>query len=274
MRINIASKKIEDNTILSNVSLYISQGERIMISGPSGCGKSLLLSLIRGDKKFQGNIEFDLGEQLRYIPQGLALNTQIPMFKSVRNAAWRNNMSFWEAQKEAENYLSLFSMDNPDQYRTKIENLSGGQQRRVMCAQKLCGHAQYTTILADELDSGLDSNTATVIFQNLARASRKYNHTLIAISHNNEEDIWASFTRLILLGRSEEAGYTVAYDGSPDDVAEHFCGISCRESSKLLGLLKLPPSLRNERMHEILKNGMNENELFAAYFDEPVIRSA
>lgn len=249
MRITIESKEFEGNTVLRDINLYINQGERIMISGPSGCGKSVLMSIIRGDKKYQGNVEFNLGERLRYIPQGLALNTQIPMFKSVHYAAWRNNMSFKDAKKEAKNYLKLFSMDNPDHYNTKIEQLSGGQKRRVMCAQKLCGHAQYSTILADEIDSGLDSNTATVIFQNLAHASQKYNHTLIAISHNNEEDIWASFTRLILLGQSEEEnGYTVAYDGCPNDVEEYFHGISCKQSSKLLGLLKLPPSLREEMM--------------------------
>ena len=62
--------------------------------------------------------------------------------------------------------------------------LSGGQQQRVAIARALA--AKPSIILADEPTGNLDSKTTEEVMDLMKKSIKKYNQTLIMITHNNE----------------------------------------------------------------------------------------
>ena len=54
IRIKDAVKKYGDNTIISDLSLNIKEGEFFTLLGPSGCGKTTLLRMIAGFNSIEG----------------------------------------------------------------------------------------------------------------------------------------------------------------------------------------------------------------------------
>ena len=62
--------------------------------------------------------------------------------------------------------------------------LSGGQQQRVAIARALI--TKPAIILADEPTGNLDSKTSIDVLELLQQTSRKFNQTVVMITHNNE----------------------------------------------------------------------------------------
>ena len=154
---------------LNDVDLEVKQGEFLAITGESGSGKTTLLNCLGSlDRPTSGKIIF----------QNFNL---IPVLNVEENIVLPLNLDNTPPDKEfLEELLKLTGLD------VKRNNypheLSGGQQQRVSFARALIHKPRI--ILADEPTGNLDSKNSREIISILKSSIKKYNQTLILITHD------------------------------------------------------------------------------------------
>ena len=179
---------------LSNVSVEIKKGEFVAVVGASGSGKSTFLNVcggldiptsgevIVGGKKLAGLGADELTEFRRkhigFVFQNYNL---IPVMTVKENIVLPvqigGKMEDGELYNRVVNALGLAGLEN----RLPSE-LSGGQQQRVAIGRALI--TRPALILADEPTGNLDSQNSSEVIALLREASRKYEQTIIMITHN------------------------------------------------------------------------------------------
>lgn len=181
---------------LDGVNLIVQRGEFIAIVGTSGSGKSTLLNMAGGlDNPTSGNVVIDGKEisdmsdeeltifrrrQIGFIFQNYNL---VPMLNVYENIVLPIEL---DGNKVDKNYINqiveLLHLKEKQNYFPN--NLSGGQQQRVAIARALA--SKPSIILADEPTGNLDSHTGQEVLGLLKMSIKKFNQTLIMITHNME----------------------------------------------------------------------------------------
>ena len=179
---------------LKNINLSIKKGEFIAIVGPSGSGKSTLLHLLGGvDKPTSGNVFindiniYDLKEKdlaiFRRINVGLIYQfyNLIPVLTVKENILLPAELDNRKIDKE---YLEdlLKTLDLKERENHLPSELSGGQQQRTSIGRALINRPSI--VLADEPTGNLDSKNSKEIVELLKVSVKKYNQTLIMITHD------------------------------------------------------------------------------------------
>ncbi|MGL5820776.1 MAG: ABC transporter ATP-binding protein [Sarcina sp.] len=181
---------------LNNVSFNIERGEFIAIVGESGSGKSTLLHLLGGlDKATSGEIIIEGENILNLKDDNLAIFRRrsigfvfqffnlIPILNVEENIKIPVLLDGNKVDTEYYNeILRLLGIDNRKNHLPS--ELSGGQQQRVSIARSLIN--KPSIILADEPTGNLDSKTSKEIIELLKMTSKKYNQTLIIITHDKK----------------------------------------------------------------------------------------
>lgn len=181
-------------TAINNINFSVKKGEFVAIVGPSGSGKSTLLHLIGGvDKPTSGKVFIDdmdiygLKENqlsiLRRRKVGFVFQAYnlIPVLTAEENILMPLLLDNKKADKE---YLEelLQILDLKDRRRHLPSQLSGGQQQRVSIGRALAN--KPSIILADEPTGNLDTKNSKEVLELLKYSSKKYNQTLILITHD------------------------------------------------------------------------------------------
>lgn len=179
---------------LKNINLSIKKGEFIAIVGPSGSGKSTLLHLLGGvDKPTSGNVFindiniYDLKEKdlaiFRRRNVGLIYQfyNLIPVLTVKENILLPAELDNRQIDKE---YLEdlLKTLDLKERENHLPSELSGGQQQRTSIGRALINRPSI--VLADEPTGNLDSKNSKEIVELLKVSVKKYNQTLIMITHD------------------------------------------------------------------------------------------
>lgn len=179
---------------LDNVSFSIEKGEFVAIIGPSGSGKSTLLHILGGvDRPTSGKVfmdEQDVYEQneeqlaifrRRYVGLIYQFYNLIPVLNVVENMTLPVLM---DGRKVDNARLSeLINILGLDKRLKNLPNqLSGGQQQRVSIGRALMNTP--AVVLADEPTGNLDSKNSQEIMQLLKESNKKFNQTLIVITHD------------------------------------------------------------------------------------------
>jgi putative ABC transport system ATP-binding protein len=179
---------------LDNVSFSIEKGEFVAIIGPSGSGKSTLLHILGGvDRPTSGKFYMDgqdvyeqNEEQLaifrrRYVGLIYQFYNLIPVLNGVENMTLPVLM---DGRKVDNARLSeLINILGLDKRLKNLPNqLSGGQQQRVSIGRALMNTP--AVVLADEPTGNLDSKNSQEIMQLLKESNKKFNQTLIVITHD------------------------------------------------------------------------------------------
>jgi len=181
-------------TILDQVSLQVSPGERIAITGASGAGKSTLLGLLAGlDLPTSGKVWLGASEltaldedgraALRANEVGFVFQSfhLIPSFTALENVMLplelaNNDQARQTAMQALQNVgLGKRSGHYPRQ-------LSGGEKQRVAIARAYV--VQPTVLFADEPTGNLDHQTGETVIDILFRMNREYGTTLVLVSHD------------------------------------------------------------------------------------------
>ncbi|MDU1005918.1 ABC transporter ATP-binding protein [Clostridium butyricum] len=192
---------------LDNVSLTIEKGEFTAIIGSSGSGKSTLLHAIAGvDVPTSGKIYLEGQDVYGQNNEKLAIfrrrqvgliyqfHNLIPTLNVVENITLPILM---DKRRVNQNRLNdLLDMLGLKDRKTHLPNqLSGGQQQRVAIGRALMNAP--AVMLADEPTGSLDSKNGNEIIQLLKESHKKYNQTLIIVTH--DENIALQADRIICI---------------------------------------------------------------------------
>ena len=181
---------------LDSISFEIEEGQFIAIIGPSGSGKSTLLHTIAGlENPTNGKVYFcdkdvyDLSKKeltiLRRQQIGIIYQfyNLIPTLNVEENILLPIELDKKKVDKEKLNEIIKFlNLDNRKKHLPS--ELSGGQQQKVAIGRALI--INPTIILADEPTGNLDSNSSNEIIKLLKDTNKKYNQTIMLITHNLE----------------------------------------------------------------------------------------
>lgn len=192
---------------LDNVSFSVEKGEFVAIIGPSGSGKSTLLHLLGGvDKPDSGKVYidgtdiYDLNEtnlaifRRRQVGLIYQFYNLIPVLNVEENITLP--MLLDEKKPDREQLEKLLEILQLTERKHHLPNqLSGGQQQRVSIGRAIINNPSI--VLADEPTGNLDSKNSEDIMELLKESNRRYNQTLIVITH--DESIALQADRVIAI---------------------------------------------------------------------------
>ena len=192
---------------LDNVSFSIEKGQFVAIIGPSGSGKSTLLHILGGvDKPTSGKVYVDGIDVYAQNDEQLAIfrRRQVGLIYQFYNLIPVLNVTenitlpvLMDGQKVNEERLKeLLEVLKLEERQKHLPNqLSGGQQQRVSIGRALMNAP--AVVLADEPTGNLDSKNSQEIVELLKLSNKKYNQTLIMITH--DENIALQADRIIAI---------------------------------------------------------------------------
>ena len=214
----------ESQFVLRNLSFSVPQGEMFIIIGPNGAGKTTLIKLMVGISKSQpGQIEIlqtpignysqkRLAKALAYVPQGLPVGFPFTVAETVLlGRAPHQKVLGLASQNDLDIARQAMKFTEVEHLaRRKLDQLSGGEQQRVLIARALCQQPQV--ILLDEPTASLDLSHQIRIMDLMERLKTEKGVTVVMVSHDvNLAAMYAD--QLLLL----KAGQIVCM-GSPDEV--------------------------------------------------------
>ena len=180
---------------LKDVSFTLEQGEFAAVVGESGSGKSTLLNCIgaldmptSGNVLMDGQDLFSMKEEQRTVFRRRNIGFVFQSFQLVADLTVEQNIMFpilVDYRKPEpgpiEEILGVLGL----KYRRHHlpSQLSGGQKQRVAIGRALITRTKL--ILADEPTGNLDSKNSQDVMDLLTKASRRYQQTILMITHNN-----------------------------------------------------------------------------------------
>ena len=179
---------------LKKASFTVPKGEFVAIVGESGSGKTTLLNMIGAlDTPTSGKVFIDGKDILAMKEKRLTIFRRrkigfiFQSFNLIPELTVEQNMIFpvlLDYQKPDKRYLEeLLSVLNLKERRHHLPGqLSGGQQQRAAIGRALM--TRPSLILADEPTGNLDTQNSSEVMALLKETSRKYEQTIIMITHN------------------------------------------------------------------------------------------
>jgi putative ABC transport system ATP-binding protein len=181
--------------ILKNVNFFVKEGEYVAIMGPSGSGKSTLLGILSCiDKQTAGkvminnvdvaNLSKDELTEFRNKNIGIVFqsfnlisvlnageNIEVPLFFSKKQIDW---------ESKVDELIKIVGLG--DKKKSFPRQLSGGEQQRIAIARAFAGEPKI--LFADEPTGALDSKNTEMVLQIFDKFKKKYNMTIIIITHD------------------------------------------------------------------------------------------
>ena len=202
---------------LDNVSFSVPKGQFLAIIGASGSGKSTLIHILGGvDKPTSGKVFLNGQDVYAQNEEQLAIFRRrqvgliyqfynlIPVLNVTENITLPLLMDSRKVDKQRlDELLTTLSLKGRENHLPN--QLSGGQQQRVSIGRALINAP--SVVLADEPTGNLDSKNSHEIMELLKLFNKKYNETLIVITH--DENIALQADRILTLADGKIAGDTV-----------------------------------------------------------------
>lgn len=179
---------------LKNISFSVNRGEFTAIIGASGSGKSTLLHALGGlDRPSSGKVYLDgediykLNEEKLAIFRRRNIGFVFQFFNLIPVLDVEENIglpALLDKEKVDKDYLEevISMLGLKERINHLPSELSGGQQQRVSIGRALIN--KPAIILADEPTGNLDSKNSKEVMELLRLSSKKYNQTLIVITHD------------------------------------------------------------------------------------------
>ena len=169
------SKSITDKVLFEETDFSINEGEKVGVIGVNGTGKSTLLRMLAGE------LETDEGEiikagfvKIKFLPQNPVFPDGMTIYDYVISMN-ENEHNNWNVEGEAKNILNILGFED---YNLVVNNLSGGQKKRVALAATILSHCDL--LILDEPTNHLDSFMSAWLEEYL----KKMKTALVMVTHD------------------------------------------------------------------------------------------
>ena len=187
---------VRGQTILSNISFEIFEGEYIAIIGPNGGGKTTLIRMLLGlESPTSGEIklfgkklkEFKEWYKIGYVPQRASLvdeNFPATVEDIVKMGRVAKRGLFAGISREDKERVedAMSKMDILHLRHKMVGTLSGGQRQRVMIARALASSPKI--LILDEPNTGVDVKSQQRFYTLLSKLNKEENITILFITHD------------------------------------------------------------------------------------------
>lgn len=204
VRLENISVSFDDQPVLQDLNLQISDGEFVTLLGPSGCGKTTTLRIIGGFvKPDSGSVFFDERSitdlpphkrQVNTIFQRYALFPHLNVFENVAFGMRVQKKKNAEIHETVEKMLKLVNLSGFE--KRSVHTLSGGQQQRVAIARALANNPKV--LLLDEPLAALDLKLRKDMQAELKNIQKSLGITFIYVTHDQEEALSMSDTVVVM----------------------------------------------------------------------------
>lgn len=190
LRLEHLVKDFSGTKAVNDVSITIQDGKLTGLLGPSGCGKSTTLYLISGlESPTSGRIFFGDRDVTALPPEKRGIGLVFQNYALYPHLTVEQNIAFpLVNHKEGKEEIRRRTLEMArlvqieDLLKRKPGQLSGGQQQRAAIGRALM--TRPSLILADEPTGNLDTQNSSEVMALLKETSRKYEQTIIMITHN------------------------------------------------------------------------------------------
>jgi len=193
-----------ENTVVSDVSMELKQGQITTLIGPNGAGKTTLvkavLGLLQADS---GTIDKQQGLRIGYMPQKLHIDSTFPLTveRFLKTAAFYSRDKMLQALQDVGADKLL---------KQSVHSLSGGEMQRVLLARALLQNPQL--LVLDEPAQGVDINGQVELYSLIARIRDQHGCAVLMISHDLHL-VMAATDQVICLNRH------ICCSGHPEQVS-------------------------------------------------------
>jgi len=174
------SKSYGERAIVNDMSVRVGRGDRIGIIGPNGAGKTTLLRMLTG-ALVPDTGAVKLGANIQMVTLDQSRESLDPK-ATLKDALTGNNSDMVDVggkQKHVVGYMKEF-LFGPEQVRTPVEKLSGGERGRLMLARALAKPSNL--LVLDEPTNDLDLETLDLLQEMLS----DYSGTVLLVSHDRD----------------------------------------------------------------------------------------
>ena len=200
------TKRYGGKTLIEDFSILVARGDRVAIAGPNGAGKTTLLKILTGELepdegtvRHGANLEITSLEQTRETLDGSETLTD------TLTGGRGDSVTVNGRQRHVASYLKDF-LFQPEQLRSPVSALSGGERARLMLARALARPSNV--LVLDEPTNDLDLETLDLLQELVS----DYPGTVLLVSHDRDflDRTATSLVTLDPAGRWHEyaGGYT------------------------------------------------------------------
>ena len=173
------SKSYEDKNLIDNFSTIIQRGDRIGIIGSNGSGKTTLLNILTGKTEpDKGKVHLGKNLDIQILDQKRdSLDNNMTLANALTGGG--DTVEINGVSKHVIGYMKSF-LFSPEQARTPLKVLSGGERGRIMLARALAKSSNF--LILDEPTNDLDIETLDLLQELLS----EYKGTVILVSHDRD----------------------------------------------------------------------------------------
>ncbi|WP_395666263.1 ABC-F family ATP-binding cassette domain-containing protein [Methylocella sp.] len=210
------TKSYDGRPIVANFSTRVLRGDRLGVVGPNGAGKSTLIGLLTGSvEPDSGYARIGANVDMATLDQGRASLQPDTLLKDALTGGGSDFVEINGERKHVVGYMKDF-LFGPEQARTPIGRLSGGERGRLMLARALARPSNL--LVLDEPTNDLDLETLDLLQEMLA----DYPGTLIVVSHDRDFLDRVATSVVMSEGRGRWQEYAGGYG---DMVAQRGAGV-------------------------------------------------
>jgi ABC transport system ATP-binding/permease protein len=215
------SKSFDGREIISNLDLLLLRGDRLAIVGPNGAGKTTLIKLITGALATDdGTIKLGTNLQMVMLDQSRKSLDPGQMVQDVITGGRGNSVTINGETKHVVSYMRDF-LFRPEQARTPVSVLSGGERARLILARELAKPSNF--LVLDEPTNDLDLETLDLLQEMLS----EYTGTILLVSH--DRDFLDRVASSVLMFE-DEGKWTEYAGGYSDMLAQRGGGVEARKA--------------------------------------------